>query len=233
MTAETPPVLEMRGLCRRYKTGADSLTVLKGVDFSLRAGETVALVAPSGAGKSTLLHVAGLLEGFDDGELLVCGASCAKLTDSARTLIRRHRIGFVYQFHHLQTEFSALENVMIPQMIAGVGRKQARHRARDLLARVGLASCADRRPSALSGGERQRAAIARALANRPSILLADEPTGNLDQETAEVVFALLLETIRETGLAALVATHNPELAGRLDRIVTIRNGHLVAGTAAA
>jgi len=232
MTTETAPVLEMRGLRRHYRSGPDTLAVLKGVDFALRPGETVALVAPSGAGKSTLLHVAGLLESFDGGELRICGTSCASLADAARTLIRRRHIGFVYQFHHLQTEFSALENVMMPQMVAGTGRVEAGRWAALLLERVGLAHCAGRRPSALSGGERQRAAIARALANRPDILLADEPTGNLDPETAGSVFALLLDTIRETGLAALIATHNPDLARRLDRVVTIRDGILTAGTAA-
>jgi lipoprotein-releasing system ATP-binding protein len=218
--------LALRRVGRTYRTEAGGLTVLNGADLSLRAGEIVALVAPSGTGKSTLLHLAGLLEKPDAGQVLIAGRDAGGLSDSERTAIRRDSIGFVYQFHHLLGEFSALENVMMPQMIAGVPRTRARARAADLLGRFGLAARVGHLPGRLSGGEQQRVAIARALANAPAILLADEPTGNLDVATAAVVFDELLAAAREHGLAALVATHNPDLAARMDRTVTLRDGHI-------
>jgi lipoprotein-releasing system ATP-binding protein len=223
------PSLALKALARTYRQGSTSLEVLRGVELEVRGGEMVALVGPSGAGKSTLLQIAGLLERPDGGEVLIEGVSCGKLGDDARTEIRRNHLGFVYQFHHLLPEFSALENVMLPQMIAGLGRGVARLRARQLLAMVGLGAREDHRPARLSGGEAQRVAIARAVANGPQVLLADEPTGNLDQRTAAAVFAQLGTLVRETGLAALVATHNLELARRMDRVVEIRDGVLVAG----
>ncbi len=195
--------------------------------LALRAGEIVALVGPSGAGKSTLLHVAGLLERPDGGEVLVAGKECGSMSDSERTAIRRKNLGFVYQFHHLLPEFSALENVMLPQMIAGVARGPARERAQRLLDLVGLAPRESHRPARLSGGEQQRVAIVRALANEPRILLGDEPTGNLDQHTAEGVTTSLIAIVREAGLAALFATHNLDLARRMDRIVGLEEGRLV------
>jgi lipoprotein-releasing system ATP-binding protein len=195
----------------------------------LRAGEVVALVGPSGAGKSTLLHVAGLLEHPDGGQVLISGEDCGGLSDERRTLLRRAELGFVYQFHHLLPEFSALENVMLPQMIAGIGRARARDKATALLAQVGLTERAAHRPARLSGGEQQRVAIVRALANDPKILLGDEPTGNLDHATGEGVLAILVELVRRTALAALIATHNLDLARRLDRIVTLEDGRLRPG----
>ncbi|MFL1460742.1 ABC transporter ATP-binding protein [Roseococcus sp. DSY-14] len=218
--------LVLRGVQRGYRTEAGVLEVLKGADLSLRAGEVVALVAPSGTGKSTLLHCAGLLERPDGGEVLVEGREAGSLGDDARTAIRRNAIGFVYQFHHLLPEFTAAENVMLPQMAAGASRAAARRRAAGLLEGFGLSARLDHRPGKLSGGEQQRVAIARALANSPRVLLADEPTGNLDTATAEMVFAELLREARGRGLAALIATHNPELAARMDRVVTLRNGVL-------
>ncbi len=209
---------------RSFRSEADVLHVLRGVNLTLRAGEIVALVAPSGTGKSTLLHLAGLLEQPDSGDVLVDGVSCGALDDAARTAVRCTKIGFVYQFHHLLAEFTALENVAMPQMIAGVTKTAAQARARDLLAVFGLAARAAHLPGKLSGGEQQRVAIARALANRPSILLADEPTGNLDVGTADQVFAELLRVVRETGVAALIATHNDALAARMDRVVTLKDG---------
>jgi lipoprotein-releasing system ATP-binding protein len=190
------------------------------------SGEIVALVAPSGAGKSTLLHVAGLLDRPDDGSVLIEGRDAGSLPDAARTAIRRDTIGFVYQFHHLLAEFSALENVVLPQMIAGRPRRVAEDRAQTLLTAFGLGARLGHLPGKLSGGEQQRVAIGRALANRPKLLLADEPTGNLDVATAEAVFAELLAIVRDHGLAALIATHNPELAARMDRTVTLREGRL-------
>jgi lipoprotein-releasing system ATP-binding protein len=189
----------------------------------------VALVAPSGAGKSTLLHIAGLLERPDQGEVFLAGISAGDQSEAERTRLRRLHLGFVYQFHHLLPEFSAAENVILPQMIAGTAKAQARVRAMDLLDRMGLANRADHRPGQLSGGEQQRVAICRALANGPRVLLADEPTGNLDPHTAESVFAELIALVRGTGVAALIATHNPDLAQRMDRVVTLRDGVLVAG----
>ncbi len=221
------PPLELRAVERRYRTEAGALEVLKGAALTLHAGEIVALVAPSGTGKSTLLHVAGLLERPDGGEVLVDGRAAGTLGDDARTAIRRTAIGFVYQFHHLLPEFTAAENVMLPQMAAGTARTAARRRAEELLGGFGLASRLDHRPGKLSGGEQQRVAIARALANAPRVLLADEPTGNLDTATAGLVFEELLREARGRGLSALIATHNPELAARMDRTVTLRDGVLV------
>ena len=218
--------LVLRGVQRTYRTGAGALPVLRGVDLSLTAGEIVALVAPSGAGKSTLLHLAGLLERPDGGSVIVEGREAGALSDAERTAIRRDTIGFVYQFHHLLAEFSALENVMLPQMIAGVTRRDAGARARDLLGAFGLSARVGHLPGKLSGGEQQRVAIARALANRPRVLLADEPTGNLDVATAGVVFQELLATVRGQGVAALIATHNPDLAKRADRILRIVDGKI-------
>jgi lipoprotein-releasing system ATP-binding protein len=225
--SSTPP-LELRGLRRTYRSGGGSLPVLRGADLTLAAGEIVALAAPSGAGKSTLLHLAGLLERPDGGSVVIEGRDAAGLADAERTAIRRDTIGFVYQLHHLLGEFTALENVVLPQMIAGRSRRQASERAMTLLRSFGLEPRAGHLPGKLSGGEQQRVAIARALANSPKLLLADEPTGNLDVDTAEVVFAELLAAVRQQGLAALIATHNPELAARMDRTVTLRDGRVVA-----
>ena len=218
--------LVLRDVRRTYRTEAGELAVLRGVDLTLHAGEIVALVAPSGAGKSTLLHLAGLLERPDGGSVFVEGRDAGALADTARTAIRRDTIGFVYQFHHLLGEFTALENVVLPQMIAGTARRSASERAMALLASFGLADRAGHLPGKLSGGEQQRVAIARALANAPLVLLADEPTGNLDVGTASVVFEELLATVRQQNVAALVATHNPELAARMDRTVTLREGRV-------
>jgi lipoprotein-releasing system ATP-binding protein len=220
--------LELRGVTRTYRSGDERLPVLVGADFSLVAGEIVALVAPSGTGKSTLLHLAGLLEKPDGGEVRIDGRDCGALSDRERTAIRRHSIGFVYQFHHLMGEFTAVENVALPQMIAGVGKREAEARATALLTSFGLAARARHLPGKLSGGEQQRVAIARALANAPKLLLADEPTGNLDVGTAGVVFDELLAIVRNHGVAALVATHNPDLAARMDRVVTLWDGKVVA-----
>jgi lipoprotein-releasing system ATP-binding protein len=218
--------LELRDVRRVFRLAGAELRVLDGVDLVLRPGEIVALVGPSGAGKSTLLHVAGLLERPDGGAVLIGGEDCGRLPDERRTLLRRSEIGFVYQFHHLLPEFSALENVMLPQMIAGVTRRRARGKAAELLQRVGLAPRAGHRPARLSGGEQQRVAIVRALANDPRILLADEPTGNLDHATGDSVMSTLLDLVHHTGRAALIATHNLELARRLDRIVGLEDGRL-------
>jgi lipoprotein-releasing system ATP-binding protein len=218
--------LELRDVRRVFRQGGTELRVLNGIDLILSRGEVVALVGPSGAGKSTLLHVAGLLERPNGGAVLIGGEECGSLSDERRTLLRRSEIGFVYQYHHLLPEFSALENVMLPQMIAGVARARARGKAAELLDRVGLAPRALHRPARLSGGEQQRVAIVRALANEPKILLADEPTGNLDHATGDSVMKTLLDLVRQTGLAALLATHNLDLARRLDRIVTLEDGRL-------
>ncbi len=222
---EMPP-LEMRGVMRTYASGAGRLAVLRGVDLSIRAGEIVALMAPSGTGKSTLLHLAGVLERPDGGQVLIDGRDASQLADAERTAIRRDSIGFVYQFHHLLPEFTALENVVLPQMIKGVARRAAEERAMALLTGFGLAARARHHPGKLSGGEQQRVAIARALANAPKLLLADEPTGNLDVATATVVFDELMHIVRDHGLAALIATHNPDLAARMDRTVTLRDGKI-------
>ena len=220
-------VLKLSGVERHYGQGETLLSILKGADFSLRKGEIVALVAPSGTGKSTLLHVAGLLEHPDGGEVAINGQACEGLSDEKRTAIRRSDIGFVYQFHHLLPEFSALENIMMPQLIAGLSWKEARERAAALLDYMRIGHRGDHRPAELSGGEQQRVAIARAVANAPLVLLADEPTGNLDPETAGYVFQALEALVRQSGLAALIATHNHELAGRMDRRVTIEDGKVV------
>jgi lipoprotein-releasing system ATP-binding protein len=222
------PALQLRDVQRRFAQGGGGLHVLRGASLRLERGEAVALVGPSGAGKSTLLHVAGLLEPPDSGEVLVDGEDGARLGDAGRTLIRRRKLGFVYQFHHLLPEFSALENVIVPQMIAGTSRAVAARRAAELLERVGLSARASHRPGRLSGGEQQRVAIVRAIANAPRVLLADEPTGNLDPSTAGIVFAELIRLVRDTGLAVLMATHNPELAARMDRTLRLEDGVLVS-----
>ena len=225
--SESTPSLALRGVVRSYEQAGEPLHILTGVDFAMRRGQSVALTAPSGAGKSTLLHIAGLLEHPDSGDVMVRGRSTAGLDDAGLTAIRRTEIGFVYQFHHLLPEFTALENVMLPQMIAGIGKGQARSLARELLDYLGLSHRATHRPPELSGGEKQRVAIARAVANNPGVLLADEPTGNLDPKTADLVFTALETLVRATGLAALVATHNHELAARMDRRVTLADGRIV------
>jgi lipoprotein-releasing system ATP-binding protein len=221
------PALHLAKIERRYAQAGGPLEVLRGADFSLWSRQSVALIAPSGAGKSTLLHIAGLLERPDGGEVYIAGSPTFAMADDARTALRRGEIGFVYQFHHLLPEFTGLENVMLPQMIAGLSRGEARDRASQLLRYLGLAKREDHLPSELSGGEQQRVAIARAVANGPRILLADEPTGNLDPKTAHHVFAALDSLIHATGLAALIATHNMDLAARMDRRVTLQEGRVV------
>jgi lipoprotein-releasing system ATP-binding protein len=221
------PVCRLAKIGKTYYQGRKSLDVLRSIDLEMREGEIVALVGPSGAGKSTLLHIAGLLERPDRGEVFISDEACGQMGDESRTKIRRNNIGFVYQYHHLLPEFSAAENIMIPQIVAGLSRKEARARASELLNWLGLKDRADHRPGRLSGGEQQRVAIARALANTPKVLLADEPTGNLDAHTADDVFAILLKLARNAGLAAIVATHNPSLASRMDRIVRLEDGELV------
>ena len=221
------PVLYLHAVERHYRQGAVSLEILKGADLAVWLGQSVALVAPSGAGKSTLLHIAGLLEQPDAGNVYIDGVGTSRMPDVARTQIRRTEIGFIYQAHHLLPEFSALENVMLPQMIRGLARGEARQRAEELLSYLGLKDRATHRPGELSGGEQQRVAIARAVANAPRILLADEPTGNLDPHTADHVFDTLAQLVRASGLAAIIATHNMDLARRMDRRVTIREGLVV------
>lgn len=225
MTARA--ALQLTKVQRHYGQGDTILSILKGADFTLRSGETVALVAPSGTGKSTLLHIAGLLERPDGGEVFVNGHSCGGLSDDERTAVRRNEIGFVYQFHHLLPEFSALENIMMPQLIAGLSKAEAGERAAQLLDYMRIGHRASHRPSELSGGEQQRVAIARAVANAPLVLLADEPTGNLDPETAGYVFEALEALVRQSGLAAMIATHNHELARLMDRRVTLEDGLVV------
>lgn len=219
--------LHLLDVHRSYHQGINQLDILKGVDFKIGRGEMIALVAPSGAGKSTLLHTAGLLEQPDSGEVFIDGEATANLKGGGRTAIRRTKIGFVYQFHHLLPEFSARENLTIPQLIAGCSKSDAVRRADELLEYMQISPRAEHRPSELSGGEQQRVAIARAVANRPSILLADEPTGNLDPKTSRFVFEMLRDLVRESGLAALIATHNHELAGEMDRCVTLQSGQVV------
>lgn len=218
--------LALQGIRRTFIQGDRRLDVLRGVSLELKPGEIVALVGQSGSGKSTMLHIAGLLERPDEGEVMVDGKPAGKLADKERTALRRQFLGFVYQYHHLLPEFSAVENVMLPQMLAGISRNEARKRATELLSMVQLADRLDHRPGRLSGGEQQRVAIARAVANAPRVLLADEPTGNLDSTTSETVFRQLLALARETGMAALIATHNPELAARMDRTVVLKDGVL-------
>jgi lipoprotein-releasing system ATP-binding protein len=225
MAAE--PVLELKAVERYYVQGPKKLTILNGAEFSLKRGEMVALVAPSGTGKSTMLHAAGLLERPNGGDVFVNSRACGRLSDDARTAIRRNEIGFVYQFHHLLPEFSAIENIMMPQIIRGLGRVEARERAGQLLDYMKIGKRAEHRPSELSGGEQQRVAIARAVANAPLILLADEPTGNLDPATASYVYEALEALVRQSGLSALFATHNHELAARMDRRVTLAEGKVV------
>ena len=223
-------VLELRGIAKLYLKGQPGeVRVLDALDLVLAPGEVVGLVAPSGAGKSTLLHIAGLLDRADAGQVLISGREATGLPDGDRTALRRTEVGFIYQFHHLLPEFTALENVVLPQLAAGVGRAKAEARARELLGQVGVAARADHRPAALSGGEQQRVAFCRALANGPRLLLADEPTGNLDPATADQVFHVLMQLVRETGLSALIATHNLEIAGRMDRVLRLENGRLIAG----
>jgi lipoprotein-releasing system ATP-binding protein len=221
------PVLYLDGVDRHFRQGESSLNILKGVEFGLWLGQSVALVGPSGAGKSTLLHIAGLLEHPDAGEVYIDGNGTSALPDAERTRIRRTEIGFVYQAHHLLGEFSAIENVMLPQMVRGLAKREAYKRAEELLSYLGLKERLTHRPAELSGGEQQRVAIARAVANAPRILLADEPTGNLDPHTAEHVFETLRQLVRASGLAAIVATHNLDIASRMDRRVTIRDGAVV------
>ena len=218
--------LTLESVERRYGRGETTVEVLSGATLELSAGQSVALIAPSGAGKSTLLHLAGLLERPDAGEVRIGGAPTSTMSDDKRTALRRTEIGFVYQFHHLLPEFSALENLVLPQMIAGLSRAEAAARGRELLAYLGLAERESHRPAELSGGEQQRVAIARAVANGPRVLLADEPTGNLDPKTADHVFETLAALVEASGLAALVATHNLDLAARMDRRVTIREGRV-------
>jgi lipoprotein-releasing system ATP-binding protein len=222
------PILRLSGIEKIYNRGKhNEVAVLRGADLALEKGEMVALVAPSGAGKSTLLHIAGLLDTADAGEVAIGGTAMTGLGDRRRTIARRRDVGFVYQFHHLLPEFTALENIVLPQLAEGVSRRAAEARAQELLDHVGVGARAGHRPSAMSGGEQQRVAFCRALANAPRLLLADEPTGNLDPETSERVFAALVELARETGLAALIATHNMALAARMDRVLRLENGAVV------
>jgi lipoprotein-releasing system ATP-binding protein len=224
---EDVPILFLQDIERYYRQGDATLHILNGAELAIWSGQSVALVAPSGAGKSTLLHIAGLLEHADQGDVYIDGHATAVLPDHERTRIRRAEIGFVYQSHHLLPEFTALENVLLPQMIRGLSRSEARARATELLGYLGLSERLNHRPAELSGGEQQRVAIARAVANAPRILLADEPTGNLDLHTADHVFGALTQLVRASGLATIIATHNMELASRMDRRVTLRDGLVV------
>jgi lipoprotein-releasing system ATP-binding protein len=225
--ADITPALELIDVQRSYHQGPTELRILEGVNLTVMPGQSVALIAPSGVGKSTLLHIAGLLEKPNGGDVVISGQPTHGLNDTGRTKLRRNAIGFVYQFHHLQPEFSALENVILPQMIRGLPRREARRRAEELLTFLGLGKRYNHRPNELSGGEQQRVAIARAVANAPHLLLADEPTGNLDPGTADHVFGTLTSLVRASGLAALVATHNLDLASRMDRRVTLQDGQIV------
>jgi lipoprotein-releasing system ATP-binding protein len=224
---EDHPILFLHSIGRQFRQGDSTLDVLKGAELAVWAGQSVALVAPSGAGKSTLLQIAGLLEQPESGEVYIDSVATSHLSDNARTRIRRTDIGFVYQFHHLLPEFSALENVMLPQMIRGLSRSEATNRGVELLSYLGLKERLMHRPAELSGGEQQRVAIARAVANAPRILLADEPTGNLDVHTADHVFGTLNQLVRASGLAAIIATHNLDIAAQMDRRVTLRDGLVV------
>jgi len=227
MTEKNTPLLEFKTVRKAFQQGLSELVVLDDVNFQATPGEMVALVAPSGAGKSTFLHLAGLLEAPSGGDLFIQGEQCTALKDKDRTLLRRNSLGFVYQFHHLLPEFTALENVMIPMRLANKSKAYVAEYSRSLLYSVGLKNRVSHYPSQLSGGEQQRVAIARALANAPKLLLADEPTGNLDHKTGQQVFELFVELVRETGLTAVVATHNLEFAQQMDRIVTLDNGKLL------
>ena len=219
--------LSIKEITRSFHQGDETLQILHGISFDINPGEIVALVGHSGAGKSTLLQIAGLLEPPTTGQVIMSGRDTAGMSEDERTALRNQYVGFVYQFHHLLPEFSALENVMMPQLIGGVSIGDAEVRARDLLTKLGLSHRVDHRPKKLSGGEQQRVAIARALANSPKILLADEPTGNLDYATSDVVFAEMMQLVRDTGMSALIATHNPDLAKRMDRIIEIKAGKLI------
>ena len=220
------PVLSVRGVTRTYDSAAGPLTVLKGVDLDVRPGEVVGLIGPSGSGKSSLLHAAGLLERPTSGDIRIDGQDVGGLPERARTHIRLARIGFVYQFHHLLAEFDARDNVALPLRIAGVNQAEARARAEEVLTALGLGERLTHQPAQMSGGEQQRVAVARALANRPRLLLADEPTGNLDPATSQTVFEALHDLVKSTGVAALIATHNMELAGHMDRVFALKDGHL-------
>jgi lipoprotein-releasing system ATP-binding protein len=222
--SDDTPMIHLNRIERHYRQGYDRLDILKGAELAVWAGQSVALIAPSGAGKSTLLHIAGLLEHQDAGEVFINDNATSGLGDAARTKFRRNEIGFIYQFHHLLPEFTALENVMLPQMVRGLKKSDAEKRARELLGYLGLKDRVGHRPGELSGGEQQRVAIARAVANAPRILLADEPTGNLDPRTSDRVFSALTQLVRASGLAAIIATHNMDLAARMDRRVTLRDG---------
>lgn len=231
--SKNAPILELKKVIKTFEQGAQKVEVLQGIDLDIQAGEIVALLGPSGSGKSTMLQIAGLLEQPSRGEIYLNGQKCSKLNDTMRTLLRRDYLGFVYQYHNLLGDFDAVENVIIPQLIAGKKKKEAVERAKWLLTRLGLEKRLKHRPSALSGGEQQRVAIARALANAPKLLLADEPTGNLDPKTADIVFSELMTIVKETGLSALVATHNFELADKMDRKVMLMNGKIVDMRASA
>jgi len=224
---EQPPIIFLHAIDRRYRQGLATLEILKGAELAVWPGQSVALVAPSGAGKSTLLHIAGLLEHPDAGEVYIDQVATSRMSDATRTRMRRTDIGFIYQAHHLLPEFSALENVIMPQMIRGLARKEAVKRAAELLSYLGLKDRLAHRPGELSGGEQQRVAIARAVANAPRILLADEPTGNLDPRTSDQVFGALSQLVRASGLAAIIATHNREIAARKERRVTLKDGQVV------
>ena len=225
--AEEAPLVFLQGIGRHYRQGDATLEILKDAELAVWPGQSVALVAPSGAGKSTLLHIAGLLEHANTGEVFIEGVATSQLSDAQRTRIRRTEIGFVYQAHHLLSEFSAIENVILPQMIRGLRRKEASRRAVELLSYLGLGERLSHRPAELSGGEQQRVAIARAVANAPRILLADEPTGNLDPRTSDHVFNALTQLVRASGLAVIIATHNMDIAARMDRRVTLKDGAVV------
>ena len=222
-------VLELNAIQKSFVQAGKKLDVLKGCNLSIQSGEMVALVGPSGSGKSTLMHIAGLLEGPSAGAIAIQGRDATVLSDAARTKLRSETVGFVYQYHHLLPEFSALENVMLPQLIAGKQKAEAKEEASQLLETVGLSERMDHRPARLSGGEQQRVAIARAVANNPALLLADEPTGNLDPDTSEAVFAMLVDLTKEHGLAALIATHNHDLAKRMDRVISLSDGLIKEG----
>ena len=221
------PMLQLSSIEHTFGQGRRKLEILTGADLHVMPGEIVALTGPSGAGKSTLLHIAGLLEIPDAGTITIAGESCSHLGDNARTMVRRQSLGFVYQYHHLLAEFTAHENIVIPQIIAGYARKEAGARATEILEWMGLSERATHRPAKLSGGEQQRVAIGRAIAAAPKVLLADEPTGNLDPSTADEVFSVLLKLVRGAGMAALIATHNPDLAGRMDRVIRLQDGKLL------